>query len=195
MLQKKTKKHSVIWRMFTSVTLESAVFMGKNYSDNWHSIKNTRDLTLKQMVRHICKIGVWARWDIWSGNTWLGESFMEVFVFDWWWTSHQSSAHKGLRLFRFCIVSGVRYTRTLAQTQHGKTDWDGSKVHRNTETWTELTASQWNFEWIIFPGFNTLQLSQELKSLLLRSDETPENDTGRIIFNVDVQRHLMGIKR
>ena len=36
------EKHSVIWRMFMSVTLESAVFMGKNYSDNWHSIKNTK---------------------------------------------------------------------------------------------------------------------------------------------------------
>ena len=32
-----------------SVTLESAVFMGKNYSDNWHSIKSTKDLTMKQM--------------------------------------------------------------------------------------------------------------------------------------------------
>ena len=32
-----------------SVTLESAVFMGKNYLDNWHSIKNTKDLTMKQM--------------------------------------------------------------------------------------------------------------------------------------------------
>ena len=32
-----------------SVTLESAVFMEKNYSDNWHSIKNTKDLTMKQM--------------------------------------------------------------------------------------------------------------------------------------------------
>ena len=30
------------------------------------------------------------------------------------------------------------------QTLHGKTDWRGSKVHWNTETWTELTASQWN---------------------------------------------------
>ena len=35
--------------MFMSVTLESAVLMGKNYSDNWHSIKNTKDLTMKQM--------------------------------------------------------------------------------------------------------------------------------------------------
>ena len=33
-----------------SSTLEASVFMGKNYSDNLHSIKNTgEDLTLKQM--------------------------------------------------------------------------------------------------------------------------------------------------
>ena len=32
-----------------SVTLESAVLMGKNYLDNCHSITNTKDLTLKQM--------------------------------------------------------------------------------------------------------------------------------------------------
>ena len=32
-----------------SVTLESAVFMGKNYLDNRHSITNAKDLTLKQM--------------------------------------------------------------------------------------------------------------------------------------------------
>ena len=38
------------------------------------------------------------------------------------------------------------------------------------------------FEWNIFPGFNTSQLSEEVKSLLLRLGETPENFTGRIIF-------------
>ena len=38
------------------------------------------------------------------------------------------------------------------------------------------------FEWNIFPGFNTLQLSEEVKRLLLRLGETPENFTGRIIF-------------
>ena len=32
-----------------SVTMESAVFMGKNYLNNCHSIANTADLTLKQM--------------------------------------------------------------------------------------------------------------------------------------------------
>ena len=35
--------------MFRSSTLQASVFMVKNYSDNWHSIKNTKDLTMKQM--------------------------------------------------------------------------------------------------------------------------------------------------
>ena len=38
------------------------------------------------------------------------------------------------------------------------------------------------FEWNIFPGFTTLQLSQEVKDLLLKLGETPDNVTGRIIF-------------
>ena len=43
-------KHSLLWRMFMSSTLEASVFMGKNYSENLHSIKNTgNNLTLKQM--------------------------------------------------------------------------------------------------------------------------------------------------
>ena len=32
-----------------STTLQASVFMGNNYSDNWHSIKNTEDLTMIQM--------------------------------------------------------------------------------------------------------------------------------------------------
>ena len=43
------ERQSMIWGMFMSVTLEPAVFTGKNYLDNCHSIANTKDLTLKQM--------------------------------------------------------------------------------------------------------------------------------------------------
>ena len=43
-------KRSWIGWMFMSSTLEASVFMGRNYSDNLHSIKNTgNNLTLKQM--------------------------------------------------------------------------------------------------------------------------------------------------
>ena len=46
---KDSDKHSVIWGMFVSSTLQASVFMVKNYSDNLHSIKNTEDLTMNQM--------------------------------------------------------------------------------------------------------------------------------------------------
>ena len=43
-------KRSMSWGMFMSSTLEATVFMGKKYSDNLHSTKNTgENLTLKQM--------------------------------------------------------------------------------------------------------------------------------------------------
>ena len=50
------EKHSVIRGMIISVALESALFMGKNYSDNQHSIKKTKDLTLKQMFDIFAKL-------------------------------------------------------------------------------------------------------------------------------------------
>ena len=43
-------KRSLMWSLSMSSTVEASVFMGKNYLDNLHSIKNTRDnLTMKQM--------------------------------------------------------------------------------------------------------------------------------------------------
>ena len=43
------EKHSIICGMCMAVTMESAVFMGKNHLNNCHSIANTKDLALKQM--------------------------------------------------------------------------------------------------------------------------------------------------
>ena len=51
---KDSDKHSVIWRMFLSSSLQAPVFMEKNYSDNVHTIKKREDLTMKQMV-DICE--------------------------------------------------------------------------------------------------------------------------------------------
>ena len=44
---KDSDKHSVI--VFRSSTLQASVFMGKNYSDIWHSVSYTEYLTIKQM--------------------------------------------------------------------------------------------------------------------------------------------------
>ena len=43
------EKRFMIWRMFMSVTLETAVFMGKNYLNTCQYIVNTTDFILKQL--------------------------------------------------------------------------------------------------------------------------------------------------
>ena len=78
--------------MFMIAKLESVVFMGKSYSDNWHSLKNTKDFTMKQMFDISVRL-----------NNWLGKLFMEIFVFDWWGKSI-FNARRSTFFFRFCIV-------------------------------------------------------------------------------------------
>ena len=75
------------------------------------------------------------------------------------------------------------------------------KIHQNPESneaWKKriewITSSQsyrdfdgisgepTEFEWNIFPGFDTLQLYGKVTDLLSRLGETPENFTGRILF-------------
>ena len=46
------------------------------------------------------------------------------------------------------------------------------------------------FEWNMFPGFNALQFSDEVQSLLLKSGETREFHRKNFI-HVSVQRHFL----
>ena len=65
-----SNKHSLTWRMFTSSTLQASVFMGKNYSEILHSIKNTgKDLTMKQMFAISEKLIVGQSDEIYGVNT------------------------------------------------------------------------------------------------------------------------------
>ena len=60
--------------MFLSSTLQASVFMGKNYSENLHSIKNTgKDLTMKQMFDIFEKLIIGQSDEI-SWSAWKGES-------------------------------------------------------------------------------------------------------------------------
>ena len=56
------------------------------------------------------------------------------------------------------------------------------KSSQNYRHFDRIDGEPMEFEWNIFPGYNTLQLNEKVKSLLLRLDETPENFTRRIIF-------------
>ena len=76
------EKHSIIWRMFMAVTMNSATFMGKNFQDNQNSIVNTTDLTLKKMFDISAKL-VGEQDEISNVDTVHWETLMEVSVIDW----------------------------------------------------------------------------------------------------------------
>ena len=87
------------------------------------------------------------------------------------------------------------------------------RIHQNPESnraWEQriglITSSQsyrnfdgidgepTKFEWNIFPGFDTLQLCDEVKSLLSRLGDTRKFHSKNSIY-VDVQRHFLWNKR
>ena len=70
--------------------------------------------------------------------------------------------------------------------------WFKSSKYRNFD---RIDGEPMEFEWNIFPGFNTLQLCEEVKRLLFRLDETPENFLRKNSIYVDVQRHFLWQER
>ena len=79
---KDSDKHSLLRGMFVSSTLQASVFMGKNYSDNWHSNKNTENLTMKQMFDISEKLTTEQSDEIYGMSTinWEDSSWKKLFL-------------------------------------------------------------------------------------------------------------------
>ena len=134
----------LIWGMFMTVTLEAAVFIGKELHEQL-SIHSEHNRSHTQTnVRHIYKIGVWTRWALRIGNNWLGESFMKILVINWWRKSHQSSTHEGLRLFGFCVVPWEDFRKPSIERCMGAKIRMVEIFFKITKTLTESTVSRWN---------------------------------------------------
>ena len=67
-----------------------------------------------------------------------------------------------------------------------------SPEYRNFD---RIDGEPMEFEWNIFPGFTTLQLVREVQELLSRLSVQPEKFHRTDYLHVDVQRHLLWIKR
>ena len=107
---------------------------------------------------------------------------MEVFIFGWWWTSHQSLAHEGLRILRFCIMSWKGEREPRIKHCRGRQIDVVQKFNRIQSFGDRIDGEPMEFEWNIFPGFTTLELSTKVQELLSKLSVTPEKITGRIIF-------------
>ena len=175
------EEHSIIWRMFMSVTMESAVFMGKNFQNNQNFMVNTTDLTLKQMFDISAKL-VAEQDEIsgleticWEKHSWkylslIGDERIiniqraKVYVF--------SDSVLCLGKIHQHPISNESWKKRI--------EWiTSSQSYRNFDG---ISGEPTEFEWNIFPGFDTLQLCDKVKDLLSRLGERPANFTGRILF-------------
>ena len=130
-----------------SSTLEASVFMGKNYSDNLHSIKNTwKNLTLKQMFE--------------ISEQLILEQSDEIFGVSQ--ISWEISPWKLLSLVNDEEVISLSHAKVFVLSD-SVLCWNGPKIHHNIEHRTQSTENRWNSSGILFPGFTTMQLVQEVK--------------------------------
>ena len=74
----------------------------------------------------------------------------------------------------------IHQTRNLIKHGNKEQGWiTSSQSYRDFDG---ISLEPTEFEWNIFPGFDTLQLCGKVQGLLSRLGETPENFTGRILF-------------
>ena len=161
--------------MLMSSTLQASVFMEKNYSDNLHSIKNTEDLTMKQMFDISEKLIV-EQVDEING----------VITINW-----EDSSWKYLSLVGDEEVIGLLHTKVylfsdsvlclgkMNENSQSNIAWEDRltwfKSSPEYRTLDRHDGEPIEFEWNIFPGFTTLQLCVKVQELLSKLSVTPEN--------------------
>ena len=177
-----SNKHALIWRVFVSSILEASLFMGMNYSDNLHSIKNTgENITVKQMFE-ISEQLILEQWSEiygvnpinWENSLWKQLSLVndeEVI----------SLSHAKVHVFSDSVLclGKVNQNPTSNTVWEEQLGWfKDSPPYRTLDT---IDGEPMEFEWNIFPGFTTLELVREVQKFVSKMGE-PEQFQGRIIF-------------
>ena len=176
-------KHSLIWEMFMSLTLQASIFMGKEYSENLRSIKNTgNNLAMKQMFDISEKLIVGQSDEIygvtpinWEDSSWKQLSLVgdEEII---------SLSHAKVHVFSDSVLCLGK----MHQNPQSNTVWEdkltwfkSSSQYRTLDT---NDGEPMEFEWNMFPGFTTLQLCNKVQEFMSTMSDKPEEFTGRIIF-------------
>ena len=170
-----------------SSTLEASVFMGKNYSENLHSIKNTgNNLTLKQMFDISEKLIIEQSGEIFGvfqinseDSPWKQLSLVndEEII---------SLSHAKVYVFSDSVLclGKVNQNPTSNTAWEEKLSWfKDSPQHRTLDT---IDGEPMAFEWNIFTGFTTLQLVDEF-SKIHEQNERPSTIPRTNYLHVDVQ--------
>ena len=101
---------------------------------------------------------------------------MEVFVFGWWWTFHQSLAQEGLRILRFCIVNdnpepNIAWEDRLSWLKSSKGYW----------TLDRIDGLPVEFEWNL-PRIHHFAVLPESPRVTVKIEYNTRKLTGLVIF-------------
>ena len=176
-----------------AVTMESATFMGKNFQNNQNSIVNTADLTLKQMFHIFAKL-VTEQDEInslvkihWKNHSWKQLSLIgdETVV---------NLQRAKVYVFSDSVLCLGKIHQNLDSNEAWKKRMEWITTSQSYRDFDGISGEPTEFEWNIFPGFDTSQLYGKVKDLLSRLGETPEKFIGIILFMSmfnDISKHLL----
>ena len=161
--------------MFVSSTLQASVFMGKNYSENLRSIKNSgNNLTMKQMFDISEKLIVGQSDEIYGVNTinWADSSWKHLFLIGD--EEVISLSHAKVYVFSGSVLCFGKMT----ENPQSNTVWEeklpwfkSAPQYRALDT---NDGEPMEFEWNIFQGFTTLQLCNKVQEFMSKMSEKPE---------------------
>ena len=83
--------------------------------------------------------------------------------------------------FQILCYALERWIRTQHQILFGNDSWVGSRVHHNTELWTQLMVSRWNSSGM-FPRIHHIKALQQSPRVHVKMSDPSEEFKGRIIF-------------
>ena len=180
---KDSDKHSVMWGIFMSSTLQASVSMGKNCTEILHSIKNTgKDLTLKQMFDISEKLITEQSDEICGVNTiyWEDSSWNYLSLVG------NEEVISLLHTKDYVFSDSVLCLGKMNENPQSNYAWEDRltwfKRSPEYRALDKIDAEPMEFEWHIFPGFTTLHLCDKVQELQSKLSVTPEKITGRIIF-------------
>ena len=151
-------EHSIIWGMFMATTLNAATFMGKNFSTIQSVVKNHESLTFKQMFDVTAQI-VHNEEEIncldkilYQKNSWTQLSLISDPVI----INLQSTK---VYVFSDSVLCLGKFLQHPECNEAWKNRVAGVRAERSYRDYEDVSGELTEFEWNIFPGFTSLQLS------------------------------------
>ena len=174
---KGTDKNSLIWAIFMTSSMHAAIFLGKGYSENLHSIRNTGR---KPTVLRLFNVT----------QTLIHEQEVEISgVSELSWSNskreklHLASDEEVIQLMKakvYVFSNFVLCVGKMREYPRSKTDWENRlSWFKSTPQYRELDGIDGELvelEWRMFPGHTTLQILQEIHTLMGERNYTPEKN-------------------